>query len=159
MSSLSPTRTERIRKDLLHFSLRQVTEDPEPGQPANLARRSASFKKNRQDLDNYQLRKAAERAAADKRKDDALRMKLNSAAGKFHYSGVSSLTLIHPVNTRSQLPLQAAQEVATGSARRLDADKCTMRSADLKAWPTPTDKTESPSISPNKPECPAARIR
>jgi hypothetical protein len=160
MSSLSPTRTERIRTDLLHFSLRQVTEDPEPGQPANLARRSASFKKNRQDLDNHQLRKAAERAAADKRKDDALRVKLNSVAGTFHYfGGVSPLILIYPVDTRSRLPLQAAQEVTTGTARRLGADKCTTRNADLKARPILTNKTDSPSTSLDKPKCPTARTR
>jgi hypothetical protein len=159
MSSLSPTRTERIRTDLLHFSLRQVTEDPEPGQPANLARRSASFKKNRQDLDNHQLRKAAERAAADKRKDDALRVKLNSVAGNIHYSSMSSLILIYPVDTRSRLPLQAVQEVTTGVARRLGADKCTMKNADLKAPPTLTDKTDSPSTSPDNPDCPTTRTR
>jgi len=89
MSSLSPTRFERVREDLLHVSLRQVTEDPEPGQPANLARRAASFTKNRRDLDNYQVRKAAERVAADKRKDDALRGKLNGLAGGSYCSNVN----------------------------------------------------------------------
>ena len=135
MSSLSPTRTERIRTDLLHIGLRQVTEDPEPGQPANLARRSASFKKNRQDLDNYQLRKADERAAADKRKDDALRVKLNSVAGKLYDPSMSSPKLICPADTRTRPPLQVAKEATSDVARRLAADKCTMSDANLVAVP------------------------
>jgi hypothetical protein len=127
MSSLSPAHYDRVQKDLLHVSLRQVTEDPEPGQLANLARRAASFKKNRQDLDNYKLRKTAERIAADKRKDDALRVKLNSVAGMFCRPNTSSLILICPVDTRSRQQSQTAQEGTSGFARRLGADKCTLR--------------------------------
>ena len=127
MSSLSPAHYDRVQKELLHVSLRQVTEDPEPGQLANLARRSASFKKNRQDLDNHRLRKAAERVAADKREDDALRVKLNSVAGKFNCTSMSSPLLICPVGTRSWPTLEVAQDVTSG--RRPGADKCTTRSA------------------------------
>jgi len=127
MSSISPAHYDRVQKDLLHVSLRQVTEDPEPGQLANLARRAASFKKNRQDLDNHRLRKAAERIAADKRKDDALRVKLNSVAGKFCRPSTSSLMLICPVDTRSRPTLEVAQDVTSG--RRPGADKCTTRNA------------------------------
>lgn len=127
MSSLSPIRYERVREDMLPHSLREVTEDPGPGQPANLARRAASFKKNREDLDNAKLRKAAARAAADKRKDDELRMKLNSLAGRFSYYEVSSLVLIRLIDTRSRPPLRAARIVTSGVARSLGADECTIR--------------------------------
>jgi hypothetical protein len=126
MSSLSPAHYDRVQKDLLHVSLRQVTEDPEPGQLANLARRAASFKKNRQDLDNHRLRKAAERIAADKRKDDALRVKLNSVAGMFCRPNTSSLILICPVDTGSRPRPQAAQD-ASGFTRRLGGDKGKLR--------------------------------
>lgn len=129
MSSLSPAHYDRVQKDLLHVSLRQVTEDPEPGQLANLARRAASFKKNRQDLDNHRLRKAAERVAADKRKDEELRVKLNSVAGKSQCLSITSPVLICPVDTRSRPQLQAAQEVTSGVAGRLGADRRTMKQA------------------------------
>jgi hypothetical protein len=126
MSSLSPAHYDRVQKDLLHVSLRQVTEDPEPGKLANLARRAASFKKNRQDLDNHRLRKAAERIAADKRKDDALRVKLNSVAGMFCRPSTNSPILICLVDTRPRPQPQAAQGDTSGFARRLGVDKCMM---------------------------------
>ena len=59
----------------------------------NLARRAARFTKNRQDLDNHEARKAAERVAADKQKDDILRAKLDGLASGFYYPSLDSLIL------------------------------------------------------------------
>jgi hypothetical protein len=160
MSSLSPAHYDRVQKDLLHVSLRQVTEDPEPGQLANLARRAASFKKNRQDLDNHRFRKAAERIAADKRKDDALRLKLNSVAGMFCRPNTSSLILICPVDTRSRPQPEAAREDTSGFTRRLGVDESTTRGLrkpqEAKFF---ADKTNSPSTGSDKPDRPASRTR
>jgi hypothetical protein len=75
----------------------------------------------------------AERVAADKRKDDALRLKLDSVAGKCCCHSVSPLILICTADIRTRPPSQAAQGKISGVARRLAADQCTMRDAKIKA--------------------------
>ena len=81
MDEPSTDRFERVRESLLHIGLRQITEEPDPDQPANFTRRRARFKQNRQDLDNFRAKQSAARAAAEVRIDSTLRAKLEGHDG------------------------------------------------------------------------------
>lgn len=86
MEANSSDRFERVRDSLLHLGLRQVTEEPAPAQPANLARRRATFKEHRLGLEDYRARCSAARVAAEEKIDSELRARLeriNDITGMF----------------------------------------------------------------------------
>lgn len=78
MPARSPDRYERVRRSLLHISLRQLTEEPGPDQTANFARRRARFKRHREELAEYRASQSATRVAAQERADGELRSKLDA---------------------------------------------------------------------------------